>query len=80
MLCVTLRAMKAMLETAPYAGIAAPKGSAMMVLSALSPPPYGRGAGYVIWQGKKCSREHPDLGCEKWGALWYPKCKENYHN
>lgn len=37
MLCVTLRAMKAMLETAPYAGIAAPKVSAMMVLSALSP-------------------------------------------
>ena len=44
------------------------------------PSPYGRGAGYVIWNGDKCKRENSDTGCEKWGALWYPKCKANFHN
>ena len=34
------------------------------------PDSYGRGAGSI----HKCD------GCEKWGALWYPKCRENFHN
>ncbi len=38
---------------------------------------YGRGAGYVIWNEDKCNRENPQ-GCEKSGALWYPKCKPGY--
>ena len=42
------------------------------------PAPYDRGAGYVIWDEKKCSAEHPE-GCEKAGAIWYPKCKPNFH-
>ena len=34
------------------------------------PHSYGRGAGSV----HKCD------DCEKWGALWYPKCRANFHN
>jgi len=44
----------------------------------LKPSSYGRGAGYVIWDGDKCNRENPQ-GCEKSGALWYPRCKANFH-
>ncbi len=39
---------------------------------------YGRGAGYVLWKEDKCKKEHSDVGCEKAGALWYPKCKPGY--
>jgi hypothetical protein len=42
------------------------------------PEAYGRGAGYVIWDEGKCRREHGD--CEKNGAMWYPKCRANFHN
>lgn len=42
------------------------------------PQPYGRGAGYVIWDEGKCNKENPQ-GCEKNGALWYPKCKPGFH-
>ena len=34
------------------------------------PKSYGRGAGSI----HKCEN------CEKWGALWYPKCKASFHN
>lgn len=43
------------------------------------PEAYGRGAGYAIWSEGKCNRENSQ-GCEKWGAMWYPKCRENFHN
>ncbi len=42
------------------------------------PGSYGRGAGYVIWQGDQCNKDNPQ-GCEQSGALWYPKCKPNFH-
>ena len=42
------------------------------------PEPYGRGAGYVLWDEEKCKRENGQ--CEKEGALWYPKCKVGFHN
>jgi hypothetical protein len=38
---------------------------------------YGRGAGYAIWNEKKCNNENSQ-GCEKYLALWYPKCKAGY--
>jgi hypothetical protein len=41
------------------------------------PEPYGRGVGYV--NEKKCENENP-IGCEKNGLLYYPKCKEGFHN
>jgi len=44
----------------------------------LKPASYGRGAGYVIWDEDKCNRENSQ-GCEKNGALWYPKCQANFH-
>jgi hypothetical protein len=44
------------------------------------PSSYGRGAGYALWDEKKCNDEHSDVGCEKNGALWYPKCKTNFHS
>ena len=55
------------------------------------PEPYGRGAGYPIWDEEKCNREHAshhaervDIAhsgdCEKTGAMWYPKCREGFHN
>ena len=34
------------------------------------PKSYGRGAGSI----------HECDDCEKWGALWYPKCRESFHN
>lgn len=40
---------------------------------------YGRGAGYVIWDKKKCERNPlATQGCEKKGALWYPRCKPGF--
>lgn len=45
------------------------------------PSAYGRGAGYPLWKKDKCNQEHEDVGgCEKNGALYYPKCKPNFHN
>jgi hypothetical protein len=41
---------------------------------------YGRGSGYAIWNEGKCKKENPATGCEKWGAMYYPKCKSGYHN
>jgi hypothetical protein len=41
---------------------------------------YGRGSGYAIWNEGKCKDENPSTGCEKWGAMWYPKCKPGYSN
>ena len=43
------------------------------------PSAYGRGGGYVIWDGDVCARDNPSTGCEQYGALWYPKCKANFH-
>ena len=44
------------------------------------PSSYGRGVGYPIWDEGKCNRDNSELGCEKWGAIWYPKCRANFHN
>ena len=44
----------------------------------LKPSAYGRGSGYALWNKDKCERENHQ-GCEKWGALYYPKCRENFH-
>jgi len=42
---------------------------------------YGRGAGYAIWSKGKCNDAHKDVGgCEKYGAIYYPKCKAGYKN
>ena len=43
------------------------------------PSSYGRGGGYVIWDGDVCQRDNPQTGCEQYGALWYPKCRANFH-
>ncbi len=52
---------------------------------------YGRGAGYP-WKAKdgvihpndgmreRCEKDHGKGNCEKNGAIYYPKCKPNYHN
>ena len=52
------------------------------------PKPYGRGACYPWKAGdkpfslddarKRCNKDHPQ-GCEKHGAIIYPKCKEGFH-
>jgi hypothetical protein len=52
------------------------------------PEPYGRGAGYP-WQfgdslddsgmRSRCERDHGSGNCEKDGAVYYPKCKANFH-
>ncbi len=42
------------------------------------PGSYGRGGGYVIWQGDQCNKDNPQ-GCEQSAAMWYPKCKPNFH-
>lgn len=53
------------------------------------PAPYGRGAGYPWKFGDKafsledakrrCEKANKQ-GCEKNGAIYYPKCRKNYHN
>lgn len=51
------------------------------------PKAYGRGAGYPWKFGddlndkgmrRRCLKAHPE-GCEKSGAIFYPKCKEGFH-
>jgi hypothetical protein len=47
-------------------------------------PTYGRGGGYA-WSlastgQSKCEAAHGVGNCEKWGLLWYQKCKEFWHN
>ena len=37
----------------------------------------GRGAGYVVWDKKKCKKRHGS--CEKCLGMYYPKCDEGYH-
>ena len=44
------------------------------------PGPYGRGAGYPLWDEDKCNRDNKELGCEKWGLIWYPRCRAGFHN
>lgn len=50
-------------------------------------PEYGRGAGYPWKFGdslndsgmySRCRSTHGQDGCEKWGLIVYPKCKEGY--
>jgi len=48
-------------------------------LFCFKPSAYGRGAGYAIWSEGKCNRENSQ-GCEKWGLIWYPRCRANFHN
>jgi len=48
-------------------------------LFCFKPSAYGRGAGYAIWSGGRCNRDNPQ-GCEKWGLIWYPRCRANFHN
>ena len=40
---------------------------------------YGRGVGYVAWKKDKCEAENAQ-GCEKNGAMWYPKCREGFES
>ena len=40
---------------------------------------YGRGAGYAEWHKKKCEKEE-GRSCEKYGALYYPTCRDGYDN
>ena len=42
------------------------------------PRSYGRGTGH--FKKKNCEKKKGKDNCEKWGALWYPKCRENFHN
>ncbi len=45
------------------------------------PEPYGRGVGYPLWSEGSCNNDNQDVGgCEKWGLIWYPKCRANFHN
>ena len=43
------------------------------------PDSYGRGVGYPLWNEAKCNQENSQ-GCEKWGLIWYPKCRAGFHN
>nr|AIG56297.1 secreted protein [Achlya hypogyna] len=48
-------------------------------VSCTKPAAYGRGSGYAIWNEDKCNKENAQ-GCEKNGAMWYPKCGKGFHN
>lgn len=53
-----------------------PSGFKDFGLYCSKPPPYGRGAGYI--SKGLCEKHHSS--CEKYGALWYPKCRSGFHN
>ena len=67
-----------------------PGGYKDIGISCTKPAPYGRGVGYPWKFGDKafsleaaknrCNKDNPSLGCEKWGAIYYPKCKTGFHN
>jgi len=44
------------------------------------PDGYGRGVGYLLQNvdQRDCERDNPQ-GCEKLGAIWYPKCRAGFH-
>jgi hypothetical protein len=52
-------------------------------------PPYGRSASYP-WKFsdgfnlddamKRCEKDHPNLGCEKYSEIIYPKYRNGFHN
>jgi hypothetical protein len=44
------------------------------------PAPYGRGAGYAIWDQGKCQTNSASGQCEKNGLMWYPTCKSGFHS
>jgi len=53
------------------------------------PSAYGRGVGYPWKFGdevdlnrarERCLLDNPILGCEQWGLIIYPKCREGFHN
>ncbi len=46
----------------------------------LKPKAYGRGTGH--FSKHDCDKTHDGkkYGCQKWGLLWYPKCKPHFHN
>ena len=44
-----------------------------------TPDTYGRGAGYFISNLSKCEKENPE-GCEQYGLLCYPKCRQGFSN
>jgi hypothetical protein len=40
---------------------------------------YGRGGGYGgVGAKRRCEDRHGQDACEKWGAMWYPKCGRDY--
>lgn len=54
-----------------------PSGFKDTGLHCLKPDSYGRGAGYT--ERSKCNRKANGRGCNKNGALFYPRCRENFH-
>jgi len=56
-----------------------PAGFTDTGVDCLKPSSYGRGAGYALWHESECEKQNPQ-GCEKYGALYYPKCKDGFHN
>ena len=44
-----------------------------------STEPYGRGAGFPIWDQATCEGQNPTNGCERYLAMYYPKCKAGFH-
>ncbi|KAL4502130.1 hypothetical protein ABPG72_000365 [Tetrahymena utriculariae] len=66
-----------------------PSGFADQGFECAKPSSYGRGAGYPWEFGddlslneatKRCEHDNPQLGCEQWGLVIYPKCQPNFHN
>ncbi|CDW75562.1 UNKNOWN [Stylonychia lemnae] len=55
-----------------------PSGFTDTGVDCLKPPSYGRGAGYTSHE--ECYKDNKKTDCEKWGDLWYPKCKDSFHN
>lgn len=61
-----------------FCGVKCPPHFTNLGLSCAKPKPYGRGAGTI--SKHHCLHHHADEGCQKWGLLWYPKCRASFHH
>lgn len=62
-----------------------PQGWGQTVAHCTKPSSYGRGEyanTWADWNKDKCeaqAKAQGKAGCEKWGAMWYHKCKPGFH-
>lgn len=44
------------------------------------PEAYCTGEVFGIDGERECNVKYTELGCEKWGPVWYPRCRAVFHD